>query len=163
MLPNRQGFRDGAAQIASCQASPLFQGEIGKGAFQELDQVAAVKPFTKYAGRARSAAEIPAVLKAAVQAAVSGRPGAAYVDIPSDVLMASSASSGVSCLQSYDVIWASPAGFAAVLMLLVWLPGKIRQLRFVGQSIGLQSWPVRVRLLPCRCHPTRALQISAAA
>ena len=84
-------------RVSSCQASPLFQGEIGKGAFQELDQVAAVKPFTKYAGQAKSAAEIPAVLKAAVQAAVSGRPGASYVDIPSDVLMASSSSSGVSC------------------------------------------------------------------
>lgn len=76
--------------------SLLFQGEIGKGAFQELNQVQAVKPFTKYAGQAKSAAEIPAVLKAAIQAAVSGRPGPSYVDIPSDVLMGSS-SSGVSC------------------------------------------------------------------
>lgn len=82
--------------MGTCLTSPLFQGEIGKGAFQELNQVQAVKPFTKYAGQAKSAAEIPAVLKAAVQAAVSGRPGASYVDIPSDVLMAS-ASSGVSC------------------------------------------------------------------
>ena len=86
----------------------LFQGEIGKGAFQELDQVAAVKPFTKYAGQAKSAAEIPAVLKAAVQAAVSGRPGASYVDIPSNVLMAASSSSEVSCPPVWytsDVIW----------------------------------------------------------
>lgn len=38
--------------------------------------------------------EQDAVLKAcSVQAAVQGRPGAAYVDIPSDVLMASSSSS----------------------------------------------------------------------
>jgi len=83
--------------LAAPQKCVLVQGEIGKGAFQELDQVAAVQQFTKYAGKATSAAEIPAVIKAAVQAAVSGRPGPSYVDIPSDVLMASS--SGVSCLR----------------------------------------------------------------
>lgn len=83
--------------LAAPQKCALFQGEIGQGAFQELDQVAAVQQFTKYAGKAKSAAEIPAVIKAAVQAAVSGRPGPSYVDIPSDVLMASS--SGVSCLR----------------------------------------------------------------
>ena len=86
-----------------------WQGEIGKGAFQELNQVQAVKPFTKYAGQAKSAADIPAVLKAAVQAAVAGRPGPSYVDIPSDVLMGTS-SSGVSCLAhschcSFRVCW----------------------------------------------------------
>ncbi|KAK9828489.1 hypothetical protein WJX72_000277 [[Myrmecia] bisecta] len=65
------------------------QGEVGKGAFQELDQVAAVRQFCKYAGRATSIRDIPAIITAAVKAATSGRPGAAYVDLPSDVLMAS--------------------------------------------------------------------------
>ena len=51
--------------------------------------------FTKYAGRAKSASDIFGVIKAAVQASVAGRPGAAYVDIPSDVLMAPLSSSEV--------------------------------------------------------------------
>ncbi|KFM25904.1 Putative peroxisomal-coenzyme A synthetase [Auxenochlorella protothecoides] len=59
-------------------------GEVGKGSFQELDQVAAVRPYTKFAGQARAVGEIPAVLEAAFKAAVSGRPGGAYVDVPSD-------------------------------------------------------------------------------
>ena len=44
-----------------------LQGEIGKGAFQELDQVAAVQQFCKYAGRADSPGEIAAVVTAAVK------------------------------------------------------------------------------------------------
>lgn len=50
--------------------------------------MAAVRPFTKYAGRATCARDIAPALTAAVKATVAGRPGAAYVDLPSDVLMA---------------------------------------------------------------------------
>eukprot|EP00884_Botryococcus_braunii_P001865 jgi/Botrbrau1/1167/Bobra.0162s0055.1 len=64
------------------------QNEIGKGSFQELDQVQAVRQYCKYAGRATSIRDIGPIITAAVKATVAGRPGAAYVDIPSDVLMA---------------------------------------------------------------------------
>ena len=50
--------------------------------------MAAVRAFTKYAGRTTCARDIAPALTAAVKAAVTGRPGAAYVDLPSDVLMA---------------------------------------------------------------------------
>jgi len=63
------------------------QGEVGKGAFQEEDQVAAVSRHVKYAGRADRLADIPTVIAAAYAASVAGRPGAAYVDIPSNILM----------------------------------------------------------------------------
>lgn len=62
------------------------QADIGKGDFQELDQLEIVKPFAKYSGKAHSIQEIPGVVAEAVAAAVSGRPGGAYVDLPSDVL-----------------------------------------------------------------------------
>lgn len=68
---------------------------MGKGAFQELDQVAAVGRFTKYAGRARCVRDIAPLITAAVKASVAGRPGAVYVDIPSDVLMAPASPSEV--------------------------------------------------------------------
>ncbi|GAX79947.1 hypothetical protein CEUSTIGMA_g7386.t1 [Chlamydomonas eustigma] len=61
--------------------------EIGKGSFQECDQVSAVKPFCKYAGHATRLGDIPRVVAAAFQAATSGRPGAAYVGLPSNVLL----------------------------------------------------------------------------
>ncbi len=47
-----------------------------------------MRPFTKFAARARAPGDIAPTLAAAVRAAVGGRPGAAYVDLPSDVLMA---------------------------------------------------------------------------
>ena len=50
--------------------------------------MAAVQRFTKYTGRAKRASDVPGIIRAAVRASVAGRPGAAYVDIPSDVLMA---------------------------------------------------------------------------
>jgi 2-hydroxyacyl-CoA lyase 1 len=62
------------------------QADIGKGDFQELDQVEIVKPFAKYAGKAHSIREIPRVVAEAVAASVSGRPGGSYVDLPADVL-----------------------------------------------------------------------------
>ena len=68
------------------------QAEIGKGSFQELDQMAAVQQYTKLATQASSPEDVPCALADAFQAATRGRPGATYVDIPSDVLMAQAAS-----------------------------------------------------------------------
>jgi 2-hydroxyacyl-CoA lyase 1 len=62
------------------------QADVGKGDFQELDQLEIVKPFVKYSAKAKSIREIPAAIAEAVLASVSGRPGGTYVDIPSDVL-----------------------------------------------------------------------------
>lgn len=50
--------------------------------------MAAVAPFVKYAGRAAALGQVAAVLTAAHRAACSGRPGGAYVDLPSNVLLA---------------------------------------------------------------------------
>ncbi len=70
------------------------QREVGHGSFQELDQVAAAAPYCKYAGRATRLVEIAQVVYDAVNASVQGKPGAAYVDIPSDVLMATNGGEG---------------------------------------------------------------------
>ena len=45
-----------------------MQGELGKGSFQELDQVKAVQQFTKYAGQAKSVKDILPVITAAAKA-----------------------------------------------------------------------------------------------
>ena len=44
-----------------------MQNELGKGSFQELDQVAAVKQFTKYAGQAKTVKDITTVINSAVK------------------------------------------------------------------------------------------------
>ncbi|MCO5553953.1 hypothetical protein L7F22_007479 [Adiantum nelumboides] len=62
------------------------QADVGRGDFQELDQIEAVKPFVKYAAKAKTVKDIPSIVAEAVAAAVGGRPGGAYIDLPSDVL-----------------------------------------------------------------------------
>jgi len=78
---------------ATANAWPLLmvsgscdQADAGRGDFQELDQIAATKPFAKLAVKARTIADIPRLVFQALAAAVSGRPGGCYLDIPSDVL-----------------------------------------------------------------------------
>lgn len=59
----------------------------GKGAFQELDQVYFVKPYTKYAVKITDAADIPYHVEKAVKLSLVGRPGPVYLDLPGDVLL----------------------------------------------------------------------------
>ncbi|XP_062003149.1 2-hydroxyacyl-CoA lyase [Rosa rugosa] len=62
------------------------QKDFGRGDFQELDQIAAVKPFSKFAVKAKDINEIPECVLQALAHAGSGRPGGCYLDFPSDVL-----------------------------------------------------------------------------
>ncbi|CAD6233035.1 unnamed protein product [Miscanthus lutarioriparius] len=78
---------------ATANAWPLLmvsgscdQADAGRGDFQELDQIAATKPFAKLAVKATTIADIPRLVFQALAATVSGRPGGCYLDIPSDVL-----------------------------------------------------------------------------
>ncbi|CAI9272389.1 unnamed protein product [Lactuca saligna] len=62
------------------------QKDVGRGDFQELDQLAAVKPFVKFSVKAKNINEIPNSVFSVLDHAGSGRPGGCYLDIPSDVL-----------------------------------------------------------------------------
>ncbi len=77
-------YYDACPVVALGGASPLSQ--VGRGSFQELDQVAVMKPITKWAGRATQAARIPELVATAFRHATSGRPGPVYLDFPGDVL-----------------------------------------------------------------------------
>ncbi|MFI9231171.1 thiamine pyrophosphate-binding protein [Streptomyces rimosus] len=58
---------------------------LGTGAFQELDQLSAVRPLVKWAVRVDRADRLPAALDQAVAVAVNGTPGPVYVEIPEDL------------------------------------------------------------------------------
>lgn len=60
--------------------------QVDKGAFQELDQVEACRPYCKYAARPSFVEQIPFVIEKALRTALYGRPGAAYVDLPADFI-----------------------------------------------------------------------------
>ncbi|KAI9085654.1 hypothetical protein K1719_032497 [Acacia pycnantha] len=62
------------------------QKDFGRGDFQELDQIAAVKPFSKFSVKAKDIREIPNCVAQVLDWAASGRPGGCYLDLPTDVL-----------------------------------------------------------------------------
>lgn len=62
------------------------QKDSGRGDFQELDQIEAVKPFSKFSVKAKDIKEIPDCVARVLDHAVSGRPGGCYLDLPTDVL-----------------------------------------------------------------------------
>ncbi|KAF6158390.1 hypothetical protein GIB67_022470 [Kingdonia uniflora] len=74
------------------------QRDAGKGDFQELDQLAAVKPFVKLAVKANDTTQIPKFVFDVVNCAVLDRPGGCYLDIPSDVLHQSVSESNAETL-----------------------------------------------------------------
>ncbi|XP_039125955.1 2-hydroxyacyl-CoA lyase [Dioscorea cayenensis subsp. rotundata] len=76
------------------------QKDFGKGDFQELDQIAAVKPFVKFSAKATDISQIPCLVFEALHHSISGRPGGCYLDIPSDVLHQTISESDLSKLLS---------------------------------------------------------------
>ena len=70
--------------VAFGGASPVR--EFGTGAFQEIDQVAVMKPITKWADRVYDTHRIPEMIDLAFRRSLAGKPGPVYLDLPSDVL-----------------------------------------------------------------------------
>jgi len=77
-------FVDCAPVIAIGGSSPV--GQYGMGAFQEMDQVAMMRPITRWAERAYDARRIPELVAAAFRHAFAAQPGPVYLDMPGDVL-----------------------------------------------------------------------------
>lgn len=61
--------------------------QTARQAFQEIDQLYFVKPYTKYSVRVTNAVDIPYHVHKAVSLSIAGRPGPVYLDMPGDVLM----------------------------------------------------------------------------
>jgi thiamine pyrophosphate-dependent acetolactate synthase large subunit-like protein len=66
-------------------AAPL--GLRGLGALQETEQVSLLRPITKGSWTVAETRQIPEVLTTAIRAALTGRPGPVFVEIPVDLLM----------------------------------------------------------------------------
>jgi acetolactate synthase-1/2/3 large subunit len=80
----------------------------GRGAVQDLDQLSAVAPLTKWRAECLQTERIPEFVARAVHQARSGAPGVSYLEIPQDVFAASAVAS--------EVPWptGSPEGLRAV-------------------------------------------------
>ena len=75
---------DCAPLVAFGGASPMAAFQTG--AFQEIDQLAIMKPVTKYADRVLETRRIPEYVDMAFRQAESGKPGPVYLDLPGDLL-----------------------------------------------------------------------------
>ncbi len=65
-------------------ASPTYQN--GMGGFQEERQVQLASPFCKYAHAVEHTYRVPFYVEQAVRHSIYGRPGAAYLDMPDDII-----------------------------------------------------------------------------
>ncbi|MFO1055920.1 MAG: thiamine pyrophosphate-binding protein [Dongiaceae bacterium] len=68
-----------------CLTNGVPLADDGKGAFQELDSVALMRPVTKWAVRLTRPENAAWVMQRAFTVARNGKPGAVFIDIPSDI------------------------------------------------------------------------------
>jgi oxalyl-CoA decarboxylase len=91
------GFLNGMVALANATTNgfPMIQIsgssnraiiDLQQGDYEELDQMNAAKPYTKAAFRVDRPEDIGVGIARAIRAAVSGRPGGVYLDLPADVL-----------------------------------------------------------------------------
>ena len=85
-----------ALYVALMSESPVLllsghcpRGEVGRGAFQEIDQVATAKPVTKAAWLVEQVDRVGEDTATALHLAAEGRPGPVHLSLPADVLEAS--------------------------------------------------------------------------
>jgi oxalyl-CoA decarboxylase len=71
-------------QISGSSERPIV--DLQRGDYEELDQMAAAKPFAKAAYRIDRAEDIGLGVARAFRTAISGRPGGVYLDVPAAVL-----------------------------------------------------------------------------
>ncbi len=84
-----------ALYVALMSESPVLllsghcpRGEMGRGAFQEIDQVATAKPVTKAAWLVDQVDRVGEDTAKALRLATEGRPGPVHLSLPADVLEA---------------------------------------------------------------------------
>jgi oxalyl-CoA decarboxylase len=93
------GFLNGLAALANATTNcfPMIQIsgssersiiDLRQGDYEELDQLNAAKPFAKAAFRVDRPQDIGLGISRAIRAAVSGRPGGVYLDLPAAFLRA---------------------------------------------------------------------------
>src|ERR1700736_5803224 len=91
------GFLNGLTALANattnCFPMILISGssereivDLQQGDYEEMDQLNAAKPFAKAAYRVLKAEDIGIGVARAIRAAVSGRPGGVYLDLPAKLL-----------------------------------------------------------------------------
>ena len=123
MTVSAPGFLNGLTALAhastNCYPMILLSGssereivDLQQGDYEEMDQLAIAKPLCKAAYRILNAQDIGIGIARAIRAAVSGRPGGVYLDLPAALLgQAMDAEAGAASL--VEVIDPAPRAIPA--------------------------------------------------
>jgi oxalyl-CoA decarboxylase len=154
------GFLNGLTALAhattNCFPMILISGssereivDLQQGDYEEMDQLAIAKPLCKAAFRVLHAADIGIGLARAIRAAVSGRPGGVYLDLPAKLFgQVMDAEAGKKSL--VKVIDAAPAQIpapAAVKRALEVLKSAKRPLIILGKGAAYAQADDDIRAL----------------
>ena len=154
------GFLNGLTALANattnCFPMILISGssereivDLQQGDYEEMDQLAIAKPLCKAAFRVLHAADIGIGVARAIRAAVSGRPGGVYLDLPAKLFsQVMDADAGAKSL--VKVIDAAPAQIpapAAVKRALDVLKGAKRALIILGKGAAYAQADDNIRAL----------------
>jgi len=154
------GFLNGLTALAhattNCFPMILISGssereivDLQQGDYEEMDQLAIAKPLCKAAFRVLHAADIGIGLARAIRAAVSGRPGGVYLDLPAKLFgQVMDAEAGTKSL--VKVIDAAPAQIPApdaVKRALDVLKGAKRPLIILGKGAAYAQADDAIRAL----------------
>jgi oxalyl-CoA decarboxylase len=154
------GFLNGLTALANattnCFPMILISGssereivDLQQGDYEEMDQLAIAKPLCKAAFRVLHAADIGIGLARAIRAAVSGRPGGVYLDLPAKLFsQVMDAEAGARSL--VKVIDAAPAQIpapAAVKRALDVLKNAKRPLIILGKGAAYAQADDAIRAL----------------
>jgi oxalyl-CoA decarboxylase len=154
------GFLNGLVALANattnCFPMILISGssereivDLQQGDYEEMDQLAIAKPLCKAAFRVLHAADIGIGIARAIRAAVSGRPGGVYLDLPAKLFsQVMEAEAGAKSL--VKVIDPAPAQLpaaAAVKRALEVLKGAKRPLIILGKGAAYAQADDQIRAL----------------
>ena len=154
------GFLNGLTALAhattNCFPMILISGssereivDLQQGDYEEMDQLAIAKPLCKAAFRVLHAADIGIGVARAIRAAVSGRPGGVYLDLPAKLFgQVMDATAGAKSL--VKVIDAAPAQIpapAAVKRALDVLKSAKRPLIILGKGAAYAQADDAIRAL----------------
>ncbi len=154
------GFLNGLTALAhattNCFPMILISGsserevvDLQQGDYEEMDQLAIAKPLCKAAFRVLHAADIGIAVARAIRAAVSGRPGGVYLDLPAKLFgQVMDAEAGAKSL--VKVVDPAPAQIpapAAVKRALDVLKGAKRPLIILGKGAAYAQADEAIRAL----------------
>jgi oxalyl-CoA decarboxylase len=154
------GFLNGLTALANattnCFPMILISGssereivDLQQGDYEEMDQLNAAKPYAKAAYRVLHAEDIGVGIARAIRAAVSGRPGGVYLDLPAKLL--AQTIDAVKAQQSLiKVVDAAPSQIPApesVKRAIDVLKGAKRPLILLGKGAAYAQADAQIRAL----------------